>query len=123
MCGVIHRELNLSMVRRCVGMQFNSSGRMRSQLRPAQPGRSCFAWHVVLAARMACGPDPFDPASSHIHRCSAAAGSEGGATRRAVLRMLQGGELADAASVIVYCTYQAQVRKVQVKSHLGFSCQ
>ncbi len=80
------------MVRRRVGMQFNSSGRMRS----------------------------FDPALSHIHRCSAAAGSEGGATRRAVLRMLQGGALADAASVIVYCTYQAQVRKVQVQSQLGF---
>lgn len=38
-----------------------------------------------------------------------AAGSEGGATKKALLRMLQpGGELADASSVIVYCTYQVR---------------
>ena len=34
------------------------------------------------------------------------AGTESGATKRALLRLLQVGELADASSVIVYCTYQ-----------------
>lgn len=46
------------------------------------------------------------------------AGSESGATRKALLRMLQpGGELAEAASVIVYCTYQAQCSELA-----GFLC-
>ncbi len=46
------------------------------------------------------------------------AGSEGGRTKRALLGMLQpGGELAAAASVIVYCTYQAQCGELA-----GFLC-
>ena len=46
------------------------------------------------------------------------AGTQGGATKRAVLRMLQpAGELAGAGSAIVYCTYQAQASEVA-----GFLC-
>lgn len=40
------------------------------------------------------------------------AGSAGGATKRAVLKLLQQEPLKSVASIIVYCTFQAQADEV-----------
>ena len=99
-----------------------SSNRQIGQPAGSLQPHACFPHE--LASRGLCTKNlscnlPMPRAALHRKMlCFTATGTEGGGTKRALLRMLQaGGELADAASVIVYCTYQAQCADVA-----GFLC-